>query len=702
MYLFTGLKDKLSTYFSPEEVAQISDCYIFARDAHQGQNRASGDPYITHPIAVAHILADMHMDKETIMAALMHDVVEDCDVSRQDIESRFGNTVADLVEGVTKLTQIKFRSKQEAQAENFQKMVMAMTKDIRVILIKLADRLHNMRTLGSLRPDKKRRIANETLEIYARIANRLGISSIRDELEDLGFAGRYPMRYRILRDAVKKARGNRKEIVSNINSTISSKLESQNVNAIVLGREKVLYSIYKKMREKTGTFSEVMDVYGFRVVTDTIDSCYRILGIVHNLFKPVPGRFKDYIAIPKANGYQSLHTTLKGPHGLHVEVQIRTKEMDEMANQGVAAHWIYKTLDSSTTNEAEKQAREWMQRLLELKKNTTDSMDFIENVKFDLFPDDVYIFTPNGNILSLPQGSTPIDFAYAIHTDVGNACIGCKIDKKLSPLSERLSNGQTVEVITAPGARPNPAWLSFVTTGKARVNIRHFLKKLRRDEAINLGRRLLEKELENHSLDQIEPKNIQKAIKRTKHNDLDDLLADIGLGSAAAAVIAHHMEERHQSVDNKTPVGPTKPLAIKGTDGALVNYAVCCYPLPGDHVLGFVSSGAGITIHRDNCEVVGHLRNQSDKLVTVNWEDDIEGEFRALIKINVFNSRGVLASISREIADNNVNIFNMDIDEQDGTINILKFVVGVNDRIHLARLIKRIRKFKFVNKITRI
>jgi len=703
VYLFTGLKDKLSSYLTPEQVEEVARCYVFARDAHQGQTRASGDPYITHPIAVAHILADMHMDQETIMAAIMHDVVEDCDVTREEIEKQFGETVADLVEGVTKLTQIKFRSKQEAQAENFQKMVMAMTKDIRVILIKLADRLHNMRTLGPLRPDKKRRIAHETLDIYARIANRLGISSIHDELEDLGFEAVYPMRYRILKESVKNARGNRKEIVSKIQDSITDRLEDNGLNAIVLGREKVLYSIYKKMRDKTGTFSEVMDVYGFRVITDTIDSCYRILGQVHNLYKPVPGRFKDYIAIPKANGYQSLHTTLKGPHGLHVEVQIRTKEMDEMANQGVAAHWIYKTLDkdSETTNQAEKQAREWMQRLLELKQNTSDSMDFIENVKFDLFPDEVYIFTPNGNILSLPKGATPVDFAYAIHTDVGNSCIGCKIDKKLAPLSQKLTNGQTVEIITAPGARPNPSWVSFVISGKARANIRHFLKKLRRDEAINLGKRLLEKELTEHNLSSIDEPSIQRAVVATKHQNLEDLLVDIGLGTTAALVVAHHMDDKHDKADGDV-VSSGKPLAIKGTEGVLVSYARCCHPIPGDHIVGFVSSGKGIMIHLENCNNINDLRSHSNKIISVHWEDDIDGEFQAKIRVDVFNSRGVLASLTRVMADEHANIVNMEIDEKDGSTNSIDFVVGVKDRIHLAQVIKRIRKFKFVNKISRI
>ena len=489
MYLFKGLKDQLTEYLDDEQIAQVEQAYIFARDAHEGQMRSSGDPYITHPVAVARILTEIKLDHQTIMAALMHDVIEDTGVSRTQVADAFGESVAELVEGVSKLTKIKFSTRAEAQAENFRKMMMAMVRDIRVILIKLADRLHNMRTLGSLRPDKRRRIANETLEIYSPIANRLGIYSIREEMQVLGFAALHPMRFKILKAAVKRARGNRKEIINTIESAITKQLEESRIQGEVVGREKNLFSIYRKMKDKHMTFSEVMDVYAFRIITDTTDSCYRILGQMHLLYKPVHGRFKDYIAIPKANGYQCLHTTLKGPHGLHVEVQIRTQEMHQMAEIGVAAHWLYKS--KNTSNPAELRAREWMRNLIEFQENAADSIDFIENVKIDLFPDEVYVFTPNGQIISLPNGATAVDFAYSIHTDVGNSCVATKIDRQLAPLSTPLINGQTVEIITAPGARPNPAWLSFVITGKARANIRHFLKNLRMDEAEKLARRLL-------------------------------------------------------------------------------------------------------------------------------------------------------------------------------------------------------------------
>ncbi|TQV73744.1 bifunctional GTP diphosphokinase/guanosine-3',5'-bis pyrophosphate 3'-pyrophosphohydrolase [Aliikangiella marina] len=702
MYLFSGLKEQLQSYLDASQVQEVEQAYVLARDAHDGQLRSSGDPYITHPVAVAKILASLHLDHQTIMAAILHDVIEDCEVTAEELTDKFGERVSDLVEGVSKLTQIKFRSREEAQAENFRKMMMAMVEDLRVVLIKLADRLHNMRTLGSLRPDKQRRIAKETIEIYAPIANRLGMYAIRQELEELGFAAKHPMRYRVIRDSVKKARGNRKEIVSSICNNIQSRLDTEHIVADVTGREKSPFSIYQKMLEKVGektkVFDDIMDVYGFRVTTDSEDNCYRVLGQLHNLYRPVPGRFKDYIAIPKANGYQSLHTTLKGPHGLHIEVQIRTTTMDQMAENGVAAHWLYKS--GNDINRAEIRAREWMRNLLELQKNTGDSLEFIESVKIDLFPDEVYIFTPNGNIIELPKKATPVDFAYAIHTDVGNSCIACKVDGKISALSSELSNGQTVEIITAPGAKPNPGWLSFVTTSKARTNIRHFIKNLRRDDAINLGKRLLEKALGGVSIESVDPDIVKKVLKETRHAEFDDILAEIGLGQTASIIIAHRLDPKVETASHEKKE-ENVPLAIKGTEGMMIEYARCCHPIPGDPIVGTVSTSGGFILHRQDCNNVANHRAHLDKYVPVQWEKNIEGDFRVELRVDVVNQHGVLAKVTSLIADEGVNIVNIEIDAKDGTTNLLSFLVDVKNRLHLANIIKKIRLYDFVIKVSR-
>lgn len=697
---FESLRDVLGGYLEQNQVADIERAYQLAERAHDGQMRSSGDPYITHPVAAAHILADLHLDHQTIMAALMHDVIEDCDVTKQDLTAEFGETVADLVEGVSKLTQIDFQSKEQAQAENFRKMMMAMTQDIRVILIKLADRLHNMQTLGALRPDKRRRIARETLEIYAPIANRLGIYRLKEQLELLGFANMYPLRYRILQHSVKKVRGHRKEIVERITEQLRTRLKDARISSKVIGREKSVYSIYKKMRDKVGTFNEVMDIYAFRVITDSEDSCYRILGQIHNLFKPIPGRFKDYIAIPKANGYQSLHTVLRNKTGMHIEVQIRTELMNQMAEHGVAAHWLYKT---GSAHPAETKAREWLQSLIELQQNAGDSIEFVENVKIDLYPDEVYVFTPKGKIIELPKGATPVDFAYAIHTDVGNSCIACKIDKQFSPLSTPLSNGKTVEIITAPGAKPNPAWLSYVVTGKARSNIRNFVKNIRQDEAVHLGRRLLEQVLKS-PLEDFPPEQLESVAKITHHDTVDDMLAGIGLGKIASVLVAHRLTSDKEESDDTVVEMPQKdqaPLAIKGTEGLVVKYARCCRPIPGDPILAYVSAGKGFTIHRETCPNVQRAHKHNDRYVPVQWSDDVQGDFIAELRIEVFNQRGVLAQITNIISNQEANIVNVDINELDGSTNILTFQMGVRNRVHLANIIKKLRVIPFVNKVHR-
>jgi guanosine-3',5'-bis(diphosphate) 3'-pyrophosphohydrolase len=535
-----SLATRLSTYLEGEQVNLVRRAYYYAEQAHDGQFRRSGDAYVTHPLAVAGILSEMHMDPQSLVAAMLHDVIEDTGISKAAVKSQFGDAIAEMVDGVSKLNKITFSSHAEMQAENFQKMALAMAKDIRVILVKLADRLHNMRTLDVLSPEKRRRVARETLDIYAPIANRLGMNSIRIEFEELGFDALYPMRARRINAAVKSIRGNRKEIVKQIQTALEACLLREGMPGRIFGREKHLYSIYEKMRSKRKSFSEIMDVYAFRIVVDKVDTCYRVLGAVHNLYKPVPGRFKDYIASPKANGYQSLHPTLFGMHGVPIEIQIRTEEMEAMANNGIAAHWLYKSHDNSPSN-AHVRARQWVNGLLEMQQNAGNSMEFIENVKIDLFPDEIYVFTPKGTIMELPAGSTAVDFAYAVHTDVGNSCVACRISRRLAPLSEPLESGQTVEIITAPGTQPNPAWLSFVVSGKARSNIRHFLKNQRHSESVSLGRRLLNKVLGSFGtqLEKISPAQIKAALLQTNSAELDNVLEDIGLGNRMAFMMVH-------------------------------------------------------------------------------------------------------------------------------------------------------------------
>lgn len=688
MYLFEGLKESASAYLDSGQVALLKQAYQVARDAHEGQMRTSGEPYITHPVAVAKILSDMRLDHETLMAALLHDTIEDTHVTKEDLAELFGDAVADLVEGVSKLDKLKFRDKKEAQAENFRKMMMAMTQDIRVILIKLADRTHNMRTLGALRPDKRRRIARETLEIYAPIANRLGIHNIKIELEDLGFQAYYPMRYRVIREVVKAARGNRKEIIAIIKSAVAARLEDQGIPAKVKGREKNLYSIYNKMRSKELQFQEVMDIYAFRVIVDNIDTCYRVLGAMHGLYKPRPGRFKDYIAIPKANGYQSLHTSLFGPHGVPVEIQIRTEDMDQMADKGVAAHWVYKSgSENSGSTTTQVRARKWMQSLLELQQSASSSFEFVENVKTELFPDEIYVFTPEGRILELPVGATAVDFAYEVHTDVGNTCVGARVNRQAYPLSQPLISGQTVEIITAKGAKPNAAWLNFVVTGKARAKIRQVLKNLKQDEAITLGKRLLNHALGETKLDSIPAQQLERVIVETKHKDLDSLLADIGLGNAMSIVIAQRL------LGDKVPEssGESHLMPIRGAEGMLVSFAKCCHPIPGDAVIAHVSPGKGLVVHMENCANIRGYQGEPDKYIPVQW-DKVDGvEYQANLRVEIVNHQGALAKITSIIASEGSNIHNLSTEERDGRVYLINLRISVRDRVHLANVMRRIR-----------
>ncbi|ASK67674.1 MULTISPECIES: bifunctional GTP diphosphokinase/guanosine-3',5'-bis pyrophosphate 3'-pyrophosphohydrolase [Shewanella] len=688
MYLFEGLKESASGYLEPEQVELLKQAYQVARDAHEGQMRTSGEPYITHPVAVARILAEMRLDHETLMAALLHDTIEDTYVTKEDLAEQFGEAVAELVEGVSKLDKLKFRDKKEAQAENFRKMMMAMTQDIRVILIKLADRTHNMRTLGALRPDKRRRIARETLEIYAPIANRLGIHNIKTELEDLGFQAYYPMRYRVLKEVVKAARGNRKELIQGIEAAVLTRLNDAGIKGKVKGREKNLYSIYNKMQSKELQFQEVMDIYAFRVIVDSIDTCYRVLGAMHGLYKPRPGRFKDYIAIPKANGYQSLHTSLFGPHGVPVEIQIRTEDMDQMADKGVAAHWAYKGGADGQGTTTQVRARKWMQSLLELQQSASTSFEFVENVKTELFPEEIYVFTPEGRILELPVNATAVDFAYEVHTDVGNTCVGARVNRQAYPLSQPLISGQTVEIITAKGARPNAAWLNFVVTGKARAKIRQVLKSLKADDAIALGRRLLNHALGKTKLDSIPAEQIDKVVRDTKHANLNSLLADIGLGNAMSIVIAQRLIgdnlENQESRDSHL-------MPIRGAEGMLVTFANCCRPIPGDAVIAHVSQGKGLVVHMENCANIRGYQGEPDKYIPVQW-DNVEGvEYQANLRVEIVNHQGALAKITSIIAAEGSNIHNLSTEERDGRVYLINLRISVKDRIHLANVMRRIR-----------
>jgi guanosine-3',5'-bis(diphosphate) 3'-pyrophosphohydrolase len=695
-----ALADRLSAYLGHDQVNLVRRAYFYAEQAHDGQRRRSGEAYVTHPLAVASILADMHMDHQSLMAAMLHDVIEDTGIAKEALNAQFGETVAELVDGVSKLTQMNFETKAEAQAENFQKMAMAMARDIRVILVKLADRLHNMRTLDAMPHEKSRRIAKETLEIYAPIANRLGMHAMRVEFEDLGFKAMHPMRSERIRAAVRRARGNRKEIVNKIEESIQACLQREGMEGEVLGREKHLYSIYQKMRGKRRAFNEIMDVYAFRIIVDKVDTCYRVLGAVHNLYKPLPGRFKDYIAIPKANGYQSLHTTLFGMHGVPIEIQIRTREMEEMANNGIAAHWLYKSNEDETPKGNHARARQWVKGVLELQQRAGNSLEFIESVKIDLFPDEVYVFTPKGRIMELPKGSTAVDFAYAVHTDVGNTCIACRINRRLAPLSQALESGSTVEIVTAPGARPNPAWLNFVVTGKARTHIRHALKQQRRSESISLGERLLNKVLASFDthLEKISPERLQAVLGEYRQEVIEDLLEDIGLGNRMAYVVARRLlAESGDALPSSEG-----PLAIRGTEGLVLSYAKCCTPIPGDPIVGHLSAGKGMVVHLESCRNILELRHNPEKCIQLNWAKDVAGEFNVELRVELEHQRGLIALLASSVNAADGNIEKIGMDERDGRISVVQLVISVHDRVHLARVIKKLRAIKGVMRITRV
>jgi GTP pyrophosphokinase len=702
----SALTLRLKQYLKPNDIAQVWEGYRYAFKAHDGVVRKTGEPYIMHPVSVACILAELHMDMPTILAALLHDVVEDTPITASDIKDIFGQQVAELVDGVTKLDKIEFQSASVAQAENFRKMLLAMSQDVRVILVKLADRLHNMQTLEAMKPEKQRLIAKETLDIYAPIANRLGLNPIYQELEDLSFKYLYPMRYSAISKAVKAARGNRKEVVSKILDSVKQQLQTLNIEAEVSGREKHLYSIYKKMSGKTTAFSQIYDIYGFRVVVKDLTSCYVALGALHGLYKPIPRKFKDYIAIPKANGYQSLHTTLFGPFGTPIEVQIRSAEMHNIADAGVAAHWLYKSSDAQLTA-LQQQTHQWLQRLLEIQSESADSLDFLEHLKIDLFPDEVYVFTPKGKILALPKGATAVDFAYAVHSDVGNSCVAVRINQDLAPLRTELHNGDHVEIITGALAKPNPAWLNYVVTGRARAHIRHFLKSQQSTESGHLGERLLNKALRALHVEpsQITDVHWQKLIRDYGLTKKSEILTDIGLGKRQNVMVAHQllaMTDANLEKHTKLPSKSLDTITIHGTEGMAVQFAQCCRPIPGDPILGFINKDKGLVIHTHDCKSVGKFKLDPDKWLDVEWEPDSEKLFKTNLNLTVANQPGMLAQIASGIADAGSNIDNVSVEEADGSAYAnLYFTVQVKNRIHLAELMRGLRKIPDVVRINR-
>jgi GTP diphosphokinase / guanosine-3',5'-bis(diphosphate) 3'-diphosphatase len=686
-------------YLKPKDVARLAEAYRFSEAAHHGQTRQSGDPYISHPLAVAEILADWHLDGQTLMAALLHDVTEDTSVTKDEISDTFGKPVAELVDGVSKLDRIEFQSAEDAQAENFRKMLLAMARDVRVMLIKLADRLHNMRTLGAVPPAKRRRIARETMEIYAPIANRLGLNTLYHELQELAFSHLYPTRYKVLAKATKGARGNRREMIGRTLEAIKKKLAGSGIPAQVFGREKHVYSTYRKMIEKHLSFSEVHDIFGCRVIVKDVPACYLALGALHALYKPIPGKFKDYIAIPKANGYQSIHTDLIGPYGVPVEVQIRTEQMHRLAESGVASHWMYKD-DADKLSELQKQTHRWLQSLLEIQHQSGDPQEFIEHVKVDLFPDEVYVFTPKGKILSLPRGATAVDFAYAVHTDIGNRCVAAKVNGELVPLRTELRNGDRVEIITASHAKPSAGWLQYVRTGKARSNIRHFLKTMQYEESAGLGERLLDQALRGlkSSLAEVDQAAWERVVRDGGARSREELLADIGLGKRLPAVVARRLLKKSDLEEGKIAGSVT----IRGTEGVAVQLATCCRPIPGDAIVGSIKKGQGLVVHASECSsIVRSRKNEPEQWIDVEWDPRTTRLFQAAINVTVENQRGVLAKVASEIAEAGSNIDSITMEEDRAVFTTMHFVLEVANRQHLARVMRALRRLPDVKKIAR-
>ena len=692
-------------YLKPNDVARLTEAYRFSGAAHAGQTRQSGEPYVSHPLAVAEILADWHLDGQALVAALLHDVMEDTSVTKAEISDTFGKPVADLVDGVSKLDKIEFQSAEDAQAENFRKMLLAMARDVRVILIKLADRLHNMRTLAAVAPAKRRRVARETMEIYAPIANRLGLNELFHELQELAFSHMHPMRYRVLAKATRAARGNRREVVGKIEAGIKAKLAEAGVAAVVSAREKHIYSIYRKMIEKSLSFSEVHDIFGCRVIVNDEPACYLALGALHALYKPIPGKFKDYIAIPKANGYQSLHTDLIGPYGVPLDVQIRTEQMHRLADSGVASHWMYKG-DADSLSEMQKNTHQWLQSLLEIQSQSGDSQEFLEHVKVDLFPDEVYVFTPKGRIMSLPRGATAVDFAYAVHTDIGNRCVAAKVNGELVALRTELRNGDRIEIVTTGYAKPNAAWLQYVRTAKARSNIRHFLKTMQYDESATLGERLLEQAFKaaGHPHATIDEESWNRAVRDSGAHSRREVLADIGLGRRLPAVVARRLlrKTEREGAKDGSPRNAAASIVIRGTEGMAVQLASCCRPIPGDAILGSMKKGQGLVVHVAECKHAKRSRRiEPDQWIDVEWDRRPSRMFPTALRVVVTNQRGVLAKVASEIAEAGSNIDSISMEEDRAVFTTMLFVIEVGNRSHLARVMRALRRLPEVERLAR-
>ena len=700
----------ISQYLDPKEVERVKEAYRFSDQAHLGQFRASGEPYISHPIAVTEICAGWKLDTDSLMAALLHDVMEDQDVPKQVLAERFGTDVAEIVDGLSKLDRLEFATKAEQQAESFRKMLLAMARDVRVILIKLADRLHNMRTLDAVSPDKRRRIARETLEIYSPIAHRLGLNALFREMQDLCFQAIHPNRYQVLHKAIMAARGNRREVLSKITDSVKVALPAAGIEAEVSGREKSLYSIYTKMVEQKKSFSEVLDIYGFRVIVHTLPECYLALGTLHQLYRPVPGKFKDYIAIPKLNGYQSLHTSLVGPYGTPVEFQFRTRDMDHIAEEGVASHWLYKS-DDATLNNLQKRTHQWLQSLLDIQSQTGDSGEFLEHVKVDLFPDSVYVFTPHGKIISLPRGATPVDFAYSIHTDIGNQAIASKINGEFAPLRTELSSGDSVEIITSPASRPSAQWLNYVRTGRARSEIRHYLRTVKYEESVAFGQRLLNQAFELLRLPPPDPAAPEwdKLAKSSGASSRDEILADIGLGKRLAAVVARRFAPENSmlatsaaAIDEITSTAGA-PILIQGNEGQAVQLAPCCGPLPGDAIIGGIRLGHGLVVHMEECAVAQRQRaREPERWIPVMWDTTTARHLATRLDVTVINERGVLGRLAAEITAAESNIMHLTMHDDAAATGILHLTIQVDSRKHLAQVIRAIRHVPQVQKIVRL
>jgi len=688
-------------YLPAEQIERVRKAYLIGAHAHAGQTRKSGEPYITHPVAVAGILADLGMDVETIVAAILHDTLEDTPLSRSELEAGFGTTVAELVDGVTKLDKVRFLSQQEAAAESFRKMLLAMARDLRVILIKLADRLHNMRTLGAMAPDSRRRIARETLDIYAPIAQRLGMNKFKSELQELGFRMLFPLRHRVIAARIRSLLGNRRESMGKIEAALSTRLQAERIAHRVISRIKSPFSIYTKMRAEHKSFTQVMDVYGFRVVVNSTMQCYHALGAVHSLYKPLEARFRDFIAMPKANGYQSLHTVLFGPFGGPIEIQIRTEDMDQVAERGVAAHWVYKTTDPS--NSAQSRAREWVAGLVEAQTRAVSSLEFIENVKVDLFPDDVYLFTPKGQIFALPRNATALDFAYFVHTDVGNHAVAARVDKKLVPLRTRLNSGETIEIITAPSAQPHPQWLEWVVSGRARIAIRNHLKHLQHEDAVQFGHRMLDRALEMRGvpLEAIPAQALDRFLAEAKYKRLEELLADIALGNRMPDQVAARLVEARGVVAGDLAPRSTEKILISGAERGVLSFGNCCHPVPGDDSVGYLSAGKGIVVHRSDCPNVVEYRKTPERMIAIGWDHDVSGDYRVQLRIVVDNKPGVLATVAASIAEGDSNIENVEYQERDQQTSTLLFTIEVRNRKHLADVMRRVRRANVVHGVYR-